>query len=379
MLIILALLFSIVILVKIFKIWHTGKQMMLAMPAGVTVSAMTVTSQPWQTEIKAVGSLRAVTGVNVTTELQGMIQEIYFKPGSMVEKGTLLVQLNISTELNQLKALEAQRELAKVTYDRDQAQYAIQAVSKQTVDTDLWNLRNLEAQVQEQQSIINKKTVRAPFSGRLGISNVNPGQVLNVGDKVTSLQALNPIYVDFNVPQQDIGEIKIGQTITVTSDAFPKTKFTGKVSTIEPVVDVTTRNIAVEAEISNKEMTLLPGMFVSVEVTTGRPKSFITVPQTAVSFNPYGEVVFVIKEEAKKEKDNKDKDKTTDTKKLIAKQVFVTTGDTKGDQIQVLSGLKEGDKIVTSGQLKLKNDAPVIIDNKVVPLNQANPKVSNYS
>lgn len=368
MLLFLGILFGLIFLIKGCQKIMISRYLASHQNPTVTVSAMTVKYSPWQPHLKAVGSTRAVTGVNVTTELAGMVQSIYFKPGTTVKAGMLLVQLNADTEKGQLQALKAQTELAKITYQRDNAQYAIQAVSKQQVDTDRLTLSNLEGQVASQLATVNKKAIRAPFTGRLGIVNVNPGQYLNVGDKITTLQTLDPIYIDFYLPQQLIIDLALNQTVLITSDAFPKQTFNGKITTIEPAIDTDTRNVLIEATVPNSQYQLNPGMFVSVEIQTGKPKSYLTIPQTAVSFNSYGDIVYVVKE---KEKDTKG------NPILTANQVFVVTGDTRGDQIAILKGLKENDVVVTSGQLKLKNGSFITINNKIQPTNKAIALVSN--
>lgn len=331
-----------------------------------TVSTMKAASTEWSPTLKAVGSLRAILGVYVTTELAGMVQKIYFTPGAEVKEGVVLVQLNADAEIGQLQALQAQAMLARITYDRDKAQYRVHAVSKQTVDTDEWNLKNLLGQVAEQAATVAKKTLRAPFSGRLGINLVNPGQYLNVGDKVTSLQTLNPIYVDFYLPQQALSELELEQRVNVITDTYPGITFSGKITTIEPNVDTATRNVQVEATIDNADLKLAPGMYVTVDVITGKTLRFITLPQTAVTFNPYGDIVYLVKEKGKD-----DEGKPI----LIAEQVFVTTGDTRGDQIAITKGIKEGDIVITSGQLKLKNGSRVTINNETQPPNNPNPKI----
>jgi len=376
MLIVVGILFGAVFGWKLF-ISFMIKRSMASMRMPMTISTMKVPSSSWQTTLKGVGSLRAIFGVNVTTELAGMVDQIYFKPGAVVEKGAVLVQLNAAAEIGQLQSLQAQVELAKITYARDKAQFAVNAVSKQQVDTDEWNLKNLQAQTAQQAATVAKKTLRAPFSGRLGISRVNPGQYLNVGDQVTSLQTVNPIYSDFYLPQQALAQLKLSQPVVVKSDAFPGKIYKGKVTTIEPNVDTSSRNVAVEATIDNGKLELSPGMFVNVEVTVGSPEKFLTLPQSAITFNPYGDIVYVVKDLPKEEKE-KSQDKTKDGKQIyMVKQVFVTTGDTRGDQIQVLTGLKEGEIVVTSGQLKLQNDTHVVINNAVQPLNNPAPKLEN--
>jgi membrane fusion protein (multidrug efflux system) len=330
----------------------------------VYVSVKEAVEAPWEPQLKASGSLRAIVGVDITTQLAGMVDAIHFKPGSMVKKGDLLVQLVIDPDVAQLHNLEASAELAKITYKRDTAQYAIRAISKATLDTDEANYKATKAQVAQQKAIIEQKTIRAPFSGRLGISAVNPGQYLNPGDKVTMLQTLDPIYVDFFVPQQSIDQLKVGQSLEMTVDAFPGKSFTGKITTINPGVDANVRNVEVEATIPNPTLLLAPGMFSSVTVQTGEPKAYLTLPQTAISFNPYGSTVFIVNESGK-DAENKPI--------LTVTQAFVTTGEKRGDQVVILKGIKKGDRVVTSGQLKLQNGSMVAIDNTIVPTDEVAP------
>ncbi|CAM3422993.1 hemolysin D [Legionella oakridgensis] len=367
MLIAVGILFGLIFGWKGFSSYMLKKYLSQMQAPAVTVSTMKVEASLWQPTLKAVGSLRAVLGVNVTTELAGMVQKIYFKPGSAVQKGSILVQLNAGTELGLLHSLQAQVELAKITYKRDKAQYAVRAVSKQTLDTDEWNLRNLQAQVEEQAATVEKKTIRAPFSGQLGVRNVNPGQYLNVGDTVVSLQALDIIYADFYLPQQALARLELGQKVKMVTDTFTNQVFQGTITTIEPNVDSATRNVEVEATFPNPDFKLKPGMFTRVEVEVGNKQSYLTIPQSAITFNPYGDIVYLVKDSGKKD--------TKNQPILVAQQVFVTVGDTRGDQIAVLKGLHQGDVIVTSGQLKLKNGSQVVINNQLQPSNEASPKV----
>lgn len=334
----------------------------------VTVSAAKVAYSSWKPKMAASASLRAIQGVNVTTELAGMVQTIYFTPGAMVKQNALLVQLNADAEIGQLQSLQANQELARITYERDKAQFAVHAVSKQQLDSDFQNLKSLQGQVKQQAAIVAKKSIRAPFSGRLGINNVNLGQYLNTGDTVVMLQQLDPIYADFYVPQQSLPALKADQPVMITSDSLPGKAYFGKITTINPGVDPATRNVEVEATIANHNFKLAPGMFATVDVTIGSPKNILTIPQTAVAFNPYGEIVYIVRE-TEKDKNGK--------YILTAHQTFVTTGEIRGDQIAVLKGLKEGDMIVTSGQLKLKNGMQVAINNKVVPPDNPAPKLPN--
>ncbi|WP_058521677.1 efflux RND transporter periplasmic adaptor subunit [Legionella tucsonensis] len=368
MLVAVGILFGLIFGWKAFSNYMRNQFFLKSQSPAVTVSTMKVEASLWQPSLKAVGSMRTRLGVNVTTELAGMVQTIYFTPGATVKKGAVLVQLNAGTELGLLHSLQAQVELAKITYKRNKAQYAVHAVSKQTVDADEWNLKNLQAQVAEQAATTEKKTIRAPFSGQLGINRINPGQYLNVGDTVTTLQALDPIYVDFYLPQQDLGELELGQAVKITTNTFSDTFFQGKITTIEPIVDSATRNVLVEATIPNPDFKLKSGMFTRVEVAAGMKKSYLTLPQSAISFNPYGDIIYRVQESKQKDSNNQPI--------LVAKQVFVTVGETRGDQIAVLKGLKAGDIVVTSGQLKLKNGSHVIINNKIQPSNEVSPKVT---
>lgn len=335
----------------------------------VTVSTGKAVLTSWSSKMTAVGSSRAIVGVNVTAQLGGMIQKIYFTPGSLVEKDTVLVQQNADPNIAQLHALEANAELAKITYDRDFAQYKIHAVSKQQVDQDLQNWKSLQAQVAQQAAIVAQLTIVAPFSGRLGISQVNPGQYLNPGDTVVTLQQLDPIYVDFYLPQQALAQLKVGQVVSVKTDTFPNKNFNGKITTIQPLVDTNTRNVQVEATVDNKNMFLTPGMYTTVEVDTGAPRKFITLPESAVTFNPYGDIVYIVKDSKEKGDDGKPGH--------TVEQVFVTVGETRGDQIAILKGLTDGQIVVTSGQLKLRNGSRILINNTVQPANNPNPVVTN--
>lgn len=344
------------------------KHYIASRPMLVTVSTLKVERSDWQPVLKATGSMRAVNGVNVTTELAGMVQSVLFTSGALVNAGDLLVQLNADSDIALLHALQAQAELANITYERDKKQYAVRAISKQVLDTDEQNLKNLRAQVASQIAIVAKKSIRAPFAGRLGISHVDLGQYINPGDMVVTLQTLDPIYADFYLPQQDLPKLHVGQAVTVTSDGLPGKNFEGKITTIDPLVDTSTRNVEVEATIANPTHELVPGMFALVEVKTGAMVSYLTVPQTVVSYNPYGEIVYVVQE--------KGKDKAGKPI-LTVQQIFVTTGETRGDQVAIVKGLKEGETVVSSGQLKLKNGSQVAVNNTVSLENEPRPFVKD--
>jgi membrane fusion protein, multidrug efflux system len=343
--------------------------------AAAPVPSSTVTStkaefQQWQPQITAVGTLRALRGVDVTTEVAGLVRSIHFKSGDEVKTGQLLAQLNADSDVALLRSLEAAADLANTVYERDKELLAAEVLSKAQVDTDAADLKSKRAQVAQQLAVVQKKTIRAPFAGKLGISTVNPGQYLNPADKLVTLQTIDPIYVDFNVPQQQVPQLSVGQKLTLTADAAPGQTFIGKINAISPRVDPATRNVMIEATLPNSKRELLPGMFASVKVNSGAENRYLTLPQTALTFNPYGDTVFVIKPTDKKdEKGNV---------ALQAQQVFVTTGPRRGDQVAILKGLDPGAEVVSSGQVKLKNGARVVINNTVVPLDNPNPTVQEH-
>jgi membrane fusion protein (multidrug efflux system) len=348
-----------------FKSMMMKKYMFSGKVPPVVVSAITAEMQSWQPQLKAVGSLRAVRGVDVATEIPGIVQGVYFKSGDSVKEGQVLVKLNADTDFAQLRSLEAAAGLARTVYERDKKQREIEAVSQAVVDADAAELKNRRALVVQQMAVVAKKFIRAPFAGSLGISSVNLGQYLNPGERIVTLQLLDSVYVDFYLPQQELSRVKGGQKVDVSTDTYSDRTFTGKITAINPKVDADSRNIQIEAVVDNPKHELLPGMYASVEVEVGAPKKYLTLPQTAVTFNPYGETVYIIQ----------DSEKDTVGKPVqVAKQTFVTVGETRGDQVSILTGVKEGDLVVTSGQHKLKNGSGVIINNQVQPANNAEPK-----
>jgi membrane fusion protein (multidrug efflux system) len=324
-----------------------------------TVTTTTVDFSDWQPEITSVGSLRAVHGVDVTTEVAGLVRNLKFQSGDEARSGAVLVELNADSDIAQLHALEAAADLSQTAYTRDKIQFEAQAISQAQLDADAADLKNRRAQAEAQAALVAKKTLRAPFAGKLGITTVNPGQYLNPGDKVVTLQSIDPIYVDFRLPQQQLARISVGQTLRVTTDAFPGQNFDGKITSLDPRVDTATRNFQVEALVNNSARHLLPGMFARVAVLAGTVQRYLTLPQTAITYNPYGATVFL----AQKAADGS----------VVAQQTFVTVGSRRGDQAAVVSGIKQGDTVVTSGQLKLKNGTPLAVDNKVLPRNDPNP------
>ena len=259
-----------------------------------TVSAVRAAYQVWQPQLAAVGSLRAVRGVDVTTEIAGLVREVRFTSGGEARARQVLVQLNADADVAQLQALQAAAELAQTVYTRDKAQYDIKVIAKATLDADAADLKSKRAQVSQQAAIVEKKTIRAPFAGRLGITTLNPGQYVNPGDAIVTLQAIDPIYADFTLPQQDIGQLAAGLPVAAESNAYGGRLFKGRITSINPKVDTATRNVQVEARIDNQEDKLLPGMYVSVKIDVGTPQRRLTLPQTAITYNPYGATVFVV-------------------------------------------------------------------------------------
>jgi membrane fusion protein, multidrug efflux system len=324
-----------------------------------TVTTMAAGYSDWQPEITAVGSLRAVRGVDITTEVTGIVRSVDFRSGEDARRGQVLVRLNADADIATQHSLEATAELAATVYTRDKVQFEAQAISQAQLDADAADLKNKQAQAAAQAALVEKKILRAPFDGRLGITTVNPGQYLNTGDKVVTLQELDPVYVDFRLPQEQLAQVQIGLTIRLNLDALPGQSFAGKVTAIDPLVDSASRNFQVEATVPNPEHRLMPGMFVRVAVLAGDVQKFLTLPQTSITYNPYGATVFL----ALAQPDGKH----------VAKQVFVTTGATRGDQTTILTGIKAGDAVVTSGQLKLKNGTPLEISTADLPSNAPNP------
>jgi membrane fusion protein (multidrug efflux system) len=330
-----------------------------------TVSTLVASSQEWSSKLEAVGSARAVNGANIAAQVVGTVSKIHFESGADVKQGDPLLDLLADDDKAKLEALKATADLARITFDRDSNLVKTNAVSQQTVDTDKGNLRNADANVANQQALVDYKAIKAPFSGRLGIRQVDLGQYLAAGTTIVTLQQLDPIYVDFYLPQQALAQLKVGQSVSGKVDTYPDKTFTGKISAINSLVDTATRNVQVRATIENHQNTLLPGMFVTIDIDTAAPQKYVTLPQTSVAYNSYGDIVYVVDDQGKDDKAQP---------KLIAKQTFVTTGPTRGDQVAIVKGIKDGDQIVTSGQVKLRNGSPILINNKVQPANDPNPQ-----
>jgi membrane fusion protein, multidrug efflux system len=353
---------------QVFKAHIIKKVMASLSNPPQTVSTIKAGYSEWQPAISAVGSLRAVNGADLSLQLAGIVSEIDFKSGDDVKAGQVLLRLNADDDIAKLHALQATAALAQINYDRDRKQLAAQAVSRATVDGDAATLKNDEAQVAAQQATVDQKILRAPFAGHLGIRAVDLGQYLAAGTPVVTLQALDPLYADFYLPQQALAHLNVDQPVVVHVDTYPGVDFPGQISAINPQVDTSSRNVQVRATLANPDHRLLPGMFATLDIETGTQQRLITLPQTAIAYNPYGDTVYLVLDKGNNAQGQPG---------LIAQQTFVTTGATRGDQVAVLKGIKAGDTVVTAGQIKLHNGVPVLINNSVQPTDNPNPHVPN--
>jgi membrane fusion protein (multidrug efflux system) len=368
MLVAVVLILGVVFGVQAFFASFGKKFMAAAATAPQTVSTITAATSEWQPFIQSTGTLRAVRGADLSAQASGVVDEIAFDSGNEVPAGKVLLRLKPNDDYAKLAQLQAAAELADLSYKRDLEQFAVQAVSQAVIDTDAATLKSDRAQVAAQLAVIDEKIVKAPFAGRLGIRQVDIGQYLTSGTTIVTLQALDPILVDFYVPQQNLAQMKIGQPVSATVDTYPKQTFTGAIEAINSKVDNSSRNVQVRASLRNPERRLVPGMFANVRIDSGEQSDTITLPLTVVTYNPFGDTVFIV------EKDGLD----TDGKpRLVVRQRFVKLGATRGDQIAVQSGLKAGEVVVSAGQMKLRNGTPVTVNNDVLPANRPNPTPPN--
>ena len=333
-------------------------------PPPEAVTSIVVNREQWPTTTAVIGTMEAVHGVMVSADLPGSVAKINFDSGKSVREGDILVELDTREERAQLAALEAQRDLAKVNYDRTEQLVKEGVISRLEYDQATAQQKQTEANVGAIRATIQRKTIRAPFSGVLGIRKVNLGQYLSAGSAIVQLQSLNPIYVDFGLPQQALGQVHVGRDLRVTSEDIVGKAFTGRVTALDSVVDQATRNVQVQATLANPEGKLHPGMFVQVVVVQGESRPVITLPASAISYAPYGDSVFVITDL---------KDQKGQTYRGVRQQ-FVKLEGSRGDQVAVVSGLNPGDEVVTSGVFKLRNGAAVQVNNKVQPGNNPAPK-----
>ncbi len=330
-----------------------------------TVSTITAQMDNWQPTVNAVGSLKAAKGADLSLEVPGIVEEIMFTGGEDVKAGTVLLRLRAEDDEARLRSLEASAALSASTFERNTKQFEAKAISRASLDVDAANLKSARAAVEEARATLNKKIVKAPFSGRLGVRAVDVGQYLTPGTPIVTLQALDPIYADFYLPALQVNRIEAGQKAIVKVDSETDGGNVGQISAINPKVETASRNVLVRATLKNPTLKLLPGTSVTVDIDTGKAQRYITLPQTAITYNPYGDTVYIAQEDGKDDKGQP---------KYKARQTFVVTGPTRGDQVAVFEGVKEGDKVITAGQLKLQNDSPLIINNAVQPPNRPNPK-----
>ena len=350
--------------VKWLQIAAMIKQGKSYVPPPETVTAVPVKADSWASDLTAVGSLTAVQGVTVASDLSGKVVKIAFEPGGQVKNGDLLVRQDTSSEEAQLPGAVAQAKQARSELERSKKLVAENIISQSDYDKAESIYEQAVAQVNSIQATISKKTIRAPFSGRLGIRQVNLGQLLREGDPIVTLQTLNPIFVDFSLPQQQLARLNCGQSTRVTCDALPGEEIEGKITAINPLVDSDTRNIKIQATIANHSEKLRPGMFVNVAVGLPARSNVLTVPATAVLYASYSDSVFVI-------------EKDQDEKSFKLRQQFVRLGEKRGDFVSVASGLKEGEMVVSTGVFKLRNGQRAVIDNNLAPDFKQSPGPEN--
>jgi membrane fusion protein (multidrug efflux system) len=339
-----------------------GKQFV---PPAETVTTAAAKAESWETALTAVGSLAAVQGVTMAAELTGKVAEIAFEPGGKAKKGDVLIRQDTSSEEAQLPGAVAQAKLTQTIVERDAKMLEEQIIAQVAYDTAVANHEQAKAQADIIRATIGKKTIRAPFSGRLGIRQVNLGQILREGDPIVTLQSLDPIYVNFTLPQQELARLRPGLPVRVTSDALPGQAIEGRITAVNPLVDAETRNVQLQATVANRAEKLRPGMFVNVAVGLPARQKVLAVPATAVLYAPYGDSVFVV-DAAKEGKGGK-----------VLRQQFVRLGEKRGDFVAVTEGLKEGENIVSTGVFKLRNGQAVVVDNRLAPKFQTAPRPEN--
>jgi membrane fusion protein, multidrug efflux system len=333
-------------------------------PPPETISAAVAHEEQWPDTLTAIGSISAVQGVTISPEIAGKVSEIAFESGAVVARGDLLVRLDTSSEAAQLRAIEAQVELARLNAERMRTLRANNTVSQSELDGAEAVLKQIQANADAIRATIEKKNIRAPFAGQLGIRLVNLGELLDAGKPIVSLQALSPVFADFSLPQQELARLKTGLAVRVTSDTYPDQHFDGALTAINPDLDALTRSVRLQAAFENAEKQLRPGMFVRVEVELPEKPTVLAIPATAVLSAPYGDSVYVI-----------ESNRTNST--LVARQQFVRTGRSRGDFISVETGLKAGDRVVSAGIFKLRNGMPVQENNQTTPKAVEKPRPSD--
>ncbi|HEY1489724.1 MAG TPA: efflux RND transporter periplasmic adaptor subunit, partial [Verrucomicrobiae bacterium] len=326
-----------------------------------TISSAVAHPEKWQDTFSAVGSITAVQGVTLTPELAGTVSEIAFESGAVVNKGDLIVRFDTGTEEAQLKAAQAQLEWTRVSVERARKLHTDSTVSQSELDQAEASYLQAKANADVIQAAIDKKTIRAPFAGKLGIRQVNLGEYVDAGKPIVSLQSLTTVYADFSLPQQTLSQIKTGMTVRVSLDTYTNKQFQGTLTALNPDLDASTRSVRLQATLDNAEQLLRPGMFARIEVVLPSVEDVLVIPATAVLSAPYGDSVYLI-------------ENSTNGPGLVAKQQFVHVGRAKGDFVAVDNGLKAGDQVVASGLFKLRNLAPVTVNNEISPKPSIKPK-----
>jgi membrane fusion protein (multidrug efflux system) len=335
-------------------------------PPPEAVTTLVAREEEWPSTLSAIGTVAAVHGVTVSADLPGVVERIAFQSGQAVHQGDVLALLDTRQERAQLAAADAQQDLTRINYDRMQGLLAEHVISTAEFDQATADHRQAEAKTGEIRATIDRKTIRAPFSGILGLRHVNLGQYLSGGDPLVTLESLNPIYVNFGVPQQSAADVRTGRTVHVTANTAG-IDLTGRVTAIDSVIDEKTRNVEIQATFSNPNASLRPGMFVQSEVVLGPERRVVALPASAINYAPYGDSVYVVA-------DMKDADGRV---YKGVRQQFVTLGAARGDQVAVQGGVKPGDVVVTSGVFKLRNGAAVLVNNSVTPANNPAPHPEN--
>jgi len=329
-----------------------------------TVTSVEVKQENWPPLLSAIGSVSAVQGATISSELPGTVAEVGFESGAVVKKGALLVRFDTSAEEAQLRSADADTELAKADLERARDLAARKVISKAELDTAESKFKQKSAMTENMRAIIAKKTMQAPFDGIAGIRMVNIGQMVKAGDQIVPLQSLDPVYVDFALPQQRLAQLTTGLEVNMRTDAFPGRVFRGTLTAINSAVDVATRNVTLQATFPNSDHMLRPGMFAKVDVVLPRKEPVLAIPATAIAYAPYGDSVFVIE---------KKKDEKSGKESQVIRQQFIRTGETRGDFVTVTQGLKAGDTVVSSGVFKLRNGMPVVINNELAPKPELSP------
>jgi membrane fusion protein (multidrug efflux system) len=349
---------------KVLQIQSAMAQASSFQPPPEAVTTIEAQAEQWPGAIGAIGTVRAVRGVTVSADLPGVVDSITFESGRKVREGEILVRLDTRQERAQLAAAEAQRDLAKINLDRTRGLVEQGILAQAELDRVTAEARQGEARVGEIRATIERKQIRAPFSGVLGIRQVNLGQYLEGGAPIVPLQSLDPVHVNFSVPQQQVGAMKVGGEVQVTAEGMAGAVVTGRITAIDSVVNEATRNVEIQATFDNPGDRLQPGMFVQAHVRTGDTAKIVALPASAISYAPYGDSVFVVS-------DMKGQDGTP---YKGVRQQFVKLGAARGDQVAVVAGLEPGDEVVTSGAFKLRNGAAVLVDNSIQPGNSPSPK-----